>query len=157
MTIAEVKSILGMAIWAQRDLNRDIERLQVLRSQVERITPVISDMPKGGGELDRRGNMLAELIDMSSAYEQDWIKQQRIILYVLHVIDMLEDGLQRAVLEEHYVNGLEWQPVADKLGYSYSTVTNYHGIALQKLADVLTKDDTVVKKLTELVKKSKKK
>ena len=137
MTIQEVKAILNRAIWAQRRLDRDIERLQVLRSQVERITPVISDLPKGGGELDRRGTMLAELIDMSREYEQDWINQQRIILDVLHLIDKVEDDFQRAVLEEHYINGLDWQPVADKLGYAYSTVTNAHGIALQRLAEKL--------------------
>lgn len=157
MTVSEVKAILGMAIWAQRSLNRDIERLQVLRSQIERITPVVSDMPKGGGPLDRRGDMLAELIDMSSEYEQDWIKQQRIILSVLRMIDMLEDGLQRAVLEEHYINGLDWQPIADKLGYAYSTVTNYHGIALQILSEILTKDDTAAQKILQIVKKSEKK
>lgn len=140
MTVSEVKAILNRAIWAQRRLNRDIERLQVLRSQVERITPVISDMPKGGGELDRRGAMLAELIDMSREYEQDWINQQRIILNTLHLIDSLEDDMQRAVLEEHYINGLDWQPVADKLGYAYSTVTNAHGVALQRLAEIIVSD-----------------
>ena len=136
-TVQEVKAILNKAIWAQRRLDRDLERLQVLRSQVERITPVMSDMPKGGGELDRRGAMLAELIDMSREYEQDWINQQRIILDVLHLIDNVEDDFQRAVLEEHYINGLDWQPVADKLGYAYSTVTNAHGVALQRLAEKL--------------------
>lgn len=134
MTVQEVKFELSRAIWAMRRMERDLERLYVLRSQVERITPVISDMPKGGGELDRRGAMLAELIDMSREYEQDWIKQQRIILDVQRLIDCLEDDFQRAVLEEHYINGLDWQPVADKLGYAYSTVTNAHGIALQTLA-----------------------
>lgn len=137
MTVKEVKDLLSKAIWAQLRLNRDIERLQVLRSQAERITPVISDMPKGGGELDRRGKIYDELIDMSREYEEDWIKQQRIILDVLHMIDSLEDDLQRAVLEEHYINGLDWQPVADKLGYAYSTVTNAHGVALQILAEKL--------------------
>ena len=149
MTVSEVKAILSKAIWAQRRLDRDIERLQVLRSQVERITPVVSDMPKGGGELDRRGSMLAELIDMSREYEQDWIDQQRIILDVLHLIDFLDDDFQRAILEEHYINGLDWQRIADKLGYAYSTVTNAHGIALQKLAEHL---DTY-----QIVKKSEKK
>ena len=134
MTVQEVKFELSRAIWAMRRMERDLERLYVLRSQVERITPVISDMPKGGGELDRRGAMLAELIDMSREYEQDWIKQQRIILDVQRLIDCLEDDFQRAVLEEHYINGLDWQPVADKLGYAYSTVTNAHGIALLTLA-----------------------
>lgn len=137
MTVQEVKFELSRAIWAMRRLDRDMERLHVLRSQVERITPVISDMPKGGGELDRRGAMLAELIDMSREYEQDWIRQQRIILNVQRLIDCLEDDFQRAVLEEHYINGLDWQSVADKLGYAYSTVTNAHGIALQRLADKL--------------------
>ena len=149
MTVSEVKAILSKAIWAQRRLDRDIERLQVLRSQVERITPVVSDMPKGGGELDRRGTMLAELIDMSREYEQDWINQQRIILDILHMIDLLEDDFQRGILEEHYINGLDWQRIADKLGYAYSTVTNAHGIALQRLAEHL---DTY-----QIVKKSEKK
>ena len=86
MTVQEVKFELSRAIWAMRRMERDLERLYVLRSQVERITPVISDMPKGGGELDRRGAMLAELIDMSREYEQDWIKQQRIILDVQTIL-----------------------------------------------------------------------
>ena len=146
MTVQEVKFELSRAIWAMRRMERDLERLYVLRSQVERITPVISDMPKGGGELDRRGAMLAELIDMSREYEQDWIKQQRIILDVQRLIDCLEDDFQRAVLEEHYINGLDWQPVADMLGYAYSTVTNAHGVALQKLAEIIVCDPINSKK-----------
>ena len=63
-TVAEVKADLNAIRGAQERLNRRMERLMVLRSQIERITPVLSDMPKGGGELDRRGKMLAELVDM---------------------------------------------------------------------------------------------
>jgi DNA-directed RNA polymerase specialized sigma subunit len=134
-TVAEVKADLNAIRGAQERLNRRLERIQVLRSQIERITPILSDMPKGGGEIDRRGKMLAELVDISREYEQSCIEQQRIILNGLKLIDSLKNDTERAILEDYYIDGKSWQTIADKRGYAYSTVTNLHGVALQKLAE----------------------
>ena len=133
-TVAEIKHRLSAAIYAQKRLERNIERLKVLRSQVERITPIVSDMPKGGGELDRRGKLLAELIDISREYEVSCVEQQRIILDVQRLIDTASKDMWRAILEDFYIDGLNWQQIADKEGYSYSYVTNAHGEALLELA-----------------------
>lgn len=135
MTVAEVKTELSTIRWAQEQLGKRLERIAVLRSQIERITPIVSDMPKGGGELDRRGNMLAELVDIEREYEEDCVKLQRIILNGLRLIDTLENSMQRTILEDHYIDGKNWQRIADERGYAYSTVTNQHGIALQILAE----------------------
>ena len=135
MTVQEIKKKLSLARYAATRLERDIERLQVLRSQVERITSVISDMPRGGGEIDRRGKLLAELVDISREYEEDCVRQQRAILEVQRLIDRAEKPLWRTVLEGFYIDGLSWQRIADKEGYSYSYVTNAHGEALLFLAN----------------------
>lgn len=53
---------------------------------------------------------------------------------IVHAIGTLEDPIERAVMELHYINGYTWEQVAVHVGYTWRQVHRYHGSALQKLA-----------------------
>jgi hypothetical protein len=84
-TVAEVKADLNAIRGAQERLNRRMERLMVLRSQIERITPVLSDMPKGGGELDRRGKMLYIWRKICYTFLKSWVSPTFFVCFALRI------------------------------------------------------------------------
>lgn len=54
-------------------------------------------------------------------------------LEIMDVIEKVEDPLCREVLELYYLDGLTWEKVAERMGYSVRNVQILHGKALREV------------------------
>ena len=108
MTVSEVKAILSRAIWAQRRLNRDIERLQALRSQVERITPVISDMPKG---VPSNNTIQQRVVELREKYIETRVSALEEYLKIEKYISSVEDSEIRTMMRLRFLDLKSWEDI----------------------------------------------
>lgn len=94
----------------------------------------ISATPKahsGVNQLEMSVQKVAELeAEVCRMYEDATETMQKIV----RAISTLDDPVERAVMELHYINGYTWEQVAVHVGYTWRQVHRYHGSALQKLA-----------------------
>lgn len=101
-------------------LNREIEHLQhqleELECLAEGTTQAITGMPHGSGTSDKVGRYAVRIADLRSMIDDRkarcWDELRRLNAY----IDGVEDSLTRQILSLRYVNGLNWQQVADNVG-----------------------------------------
>lgn len=101
-------------------LNREIEQLQQkieeLRCLAEGTTRVITGMPHAGGISDKVGRYAARITDLHSMMDNRkarcWEELNRLYAY----IDGVEDSLTRQILSLRFINGMNWQQVADCVG-----------------------------------------
>lgn len=141
MEIQEVKN------WMNRGykINHEIESIERSRSNL--YSKAVSMTPQYGGEtvagtkdphkMDRyleaveryaeqtRGR-IAELSDISGE--------------ILHVICAVEDGKERTVLIERYLNFFTWERIAVSMGYSWRQVVRIHGKALLSVKKILERN-----------------
>lgn len=87
-----------------------------LREQAERITPVLSDMPRGGGTNDKVGNLATEIALYTDFLEKAMAKkveqQRKIHLY----IEGVDDPVVRRIMFKRFVEQKKWRQVADEMG-----------------------------------------
>lgn len=97
-------------------LNREVEQLQErceeLRGAVEKVTSIITDMPRGGQRNDLKDELI-DLIDLLALKQkQCLIEQSRIERY----INNIPDSLTRQIFALRFINGLSWRQVAFSVG-----------------------------------------
>ena len=116
--------------YSQEWIKGRFEYIEELRTQIEKITATLDDMPKGSRKVqDSMAEKTAQLVDsvdelLSRVVEED-IKQKQIL-------KQLEDVKQpyRNILEDIYIKGKTLVEVASERNYSYRDVCRKHGTAL---------------------------
>jgi DNA-directed RNA polymerase specialized sigma24 family protein len=107
-----------------------------LMNLATKITPVVSDMPHGGGASDKVGNIAVKLADL--ARETD-ILVDRYADYRQMVIRELEKlpAKEYGVLHRYYVQYMTWEQVAEDMGVCSMTVWRWWQKGLESLTDVV--------------------
>ncbi len=129
MTIKELKSI---RIHRQRIKELD-EAIVTLRSEMEKITPSMSEAPCKPTGGDKRAGQIARMIEL----EKELI-QRRLLL--ADALDKLSTWLivlpeqQEKVMYARYMQGMSWALVAKVTGYQKSHCRKIHDSAIQKCA-----------------------
>lgn len=106
------------------------ERMQKLRSRTEGTTPSYSTQPHGGGTSDKVGDGVAELDKLLTQFEREVDVYARLAADVNEAIQMLEDPKLRNLMGLRYLDGLPWDEVADRIGYSVQRCYELHNLAL---------------------------
>lgn len=107
----EVKE-LSQLRFLNMEINQLKQRRQELISRAEKITNVITDMPRGGQGLDVKDELI-DLIDLIALKEKQCIIEQR---RIERFIACAPDSLTRQILALRFVNGLSWRQVAFSVG-----------------------------------------
>lgn len=107
----------------QIELNRLEEKIKELRGRLE--SPKLAAIGRiKGGEKKNFDDYLDDLIRL----QEDYNKRAKAIIQeqirIEQVISSLDDPVSRALLGYRYIDGLEWQQIADKLYYSYVHVVH---------------------------------
>ena len=116
--------------YSQEWINGRFEYIEELKTQIEKITATLDDMPKGSRKVqDSIAEKTAQLVDsvdelLSRVVEAD-IKQK-------NILQQLEAVKQpyRNILEDIYIKGKTLVEVASERNYSYRDVCRKHGTAL---------------------------
>lgn len=104
-----------------RNINKSIrakmDRLKDLKELSESVTPKYSDMPKGNGEQDKIGACASLIADYEMEIQEEIAQLISMERMARKSISMLPNPKQRLVLELRYLNGLNWDAIADTMGY----------------------------------------
>lgn len=131
MTIEEKKDYLRQF---QR-LNREIEQkqfsLQKLIDSRDRITTILTDMPRGG-ESDRMC-ICDDIIDMQEDLKEKLTEAMRIRTDIQNKIDVVEDIDERIILNYRYIDNLKFEDIAERMSFSTRSVFYLHDKALKNI------------------------
>ena len=117
---------------AQERVEEALEDYKEYKERAEKMTAIISDMPKGSGiNSDKVGNNGSAMADISRQYEERWIKAEQARIYITDRISGINNKLYRKVLKKKYVEGLKLEQIACDIGYSYDRTKHIHGEALE--------------------------
>ena len=92
----------------------------------------LSGMPHGSGQGDL--SSYAAKLDEQIRKLQEW-KQEKAKMYedILSRIRRVEDDNQRALLMYRYIQGMRWEEVAAKMGYTWRWTHKLHSKALDTI------------------------
>lgn len=81
----------------------------------------------------------AENIAASTEYVMN-LEKRRHDLYqtkneIFKMIDLLEDGNLRIVMELRYIKRMEWQQIVNEMHYSWTSVFRFHEDAIKNIAE----------------------
>jgi hypothetical protein len=113
---------------ALRNASRVEERLLMEQCRSEKITSVLSDMPRGGGAL--KDDAWAGVIDMKEMYKEElrlcFVRQKE----VEHFISLVSGETHRLILRLRYIDLMKWEDIAVMADYGLRQVLRLHGSAL---------------------------
>jgi len=130
----DMKAILQKSYYAQKLLDADIDKRTEIRLLMEKITPTLSDMPRGGSDDDKMCTALIrlEMLDIKIADDvktlTDLLVRNRIL------IDSLDDYELRMILSLRYVNLERWNKIARLVRSSRTRLVMKHDLALEILS-----------------------
>lgn len=131
MTIEEKKDYLRQF----QKLNREIEQKQFSLSKLidsrDRITTILSDMPRGG-ESDRMC-ICDDIIDMQEDLKEKLTEAMRIRNDIQNKIDVVEDIDERIILNYRYIDNLKFEDIAERMSFSTRSVFYLHDKALKNI------------------------
>lgn len=114
--IALTKKELSELYWLNREIDEEKRKLKELENIATSCTAKITGLPHVTGTYDKIGDLsilIAEQKDLIKLkVRQSIIKYNRLNRYITSV----EDAQMRTILSLRYINGLDWQQVANNIG-----------------------------------------
>lgn len=114
-------------------IDSNVEHLQQLQSQAQRITAVYKAVPGGGGPGSGRAEVIAQILQLELQIKADTKRLQDELTTVRFMINSLDDFQERIVLNYRYINGKTFEAIAEKMSYDVRQVYRIHGNALKRL------------------------
>lgn len=128
-----VKQYLGQYRYILRKIDRLEEELDEWQSRAEKITPILSDMPRGGESAG-----FPEIVEKIMGIEEDINREieeaQKTKKEILKSVDDMADEKQREILRLRYINGLKWEKIGTRLCMDCRWIMRLHAKALNNLS-----------------------
>lgn len=126
-----VSELLNAAWFLNKSIQANADKIQRLRSQAERLTTHLSDMPRGGGPAHGMDEVVATIADIEREITTNTRHMQQLLVYVRRLISTTKNHKQRIVLQRRYVNFETFETIAYKVHFSYRQTLRLHwdGIA----------------------------
>ena len=131
-----LKHYLKGAWYWQKKRDYLSDKILRLRSQAEKITTTLSDVPASGGYEDHRQEVIAEMMDTRKKYESSVQEYKKKITELQFFLAMLDDYQECLIMEMRYLYFENWQDIAYKLNYEERQIYRIHGRALLHLLEI---------------------
>lgn len=132
VTNAEKKVILLEYQAIERRIKRLLDEKRGWMEKATAVTPVLSDMPKGGGA-DKIQNAVCRIADIEADINRKIDRQIDLRARIETAICAIPDGRLRDLMRYRYIDGLTWEQIAVTMNFSYQWVCKLHGDALRKI------------------------
>ena len=143
MTKEELKEKLKGAMYAQRTLEGELDKLQELRSIAQKVTPAYSQSPGGGsGNAQKLENSVAKIIEQEKIIAECCNELCAQLAEVRALVALLPMGPMRLVMQRRYLNYQKWEQIAAELHYSWQNVHRLHSKALDYILHEVNKRNT---------------
>ncbi len=133
MTSQEKKAYLKQYLEAKDRFNDIMEEMARIRSDAERITPIITDMPGGSHVNDKIAIAVERLEACAQKLEKESDRMQKTMESISGMIAALPDAQLRRMMQLRYIGGHTWEEIAVLMNYSYRNVCYLHGKALSQI------------------------
>ena len=142
MTKEELKEKLKGAMYAQRTLEGELDKLQELRNLAQKVTPAYSQSPGGGGNAQKLENSIAKIIEQEKIIAECCNELCAQLAEVRALVALLPMGPMRLVMQRRYSNYQKWERIATELHYSWQNVHRLHSKALDYILHEVNKRNT---------------
>ena len=142
MTKEELKEKLKGAMYAQRTLEGELDKLQELRNLAQKVTPAYSQSPGGGGNAQKLENSIAKIIEQEKIIAECCNELCAQLAEVRALVALLPMGPMRLVMQRRYLNYQKWERIATELHYSWQNVHRLHSKALDYILHEVNKRNT---------------
>ena len=131
------RDYLGALRYMERRIDAKTEAAARMRARAERITTVLTGMPRGSGSGSPMENAAVELADIETDLlrEADELRRRR--AEATRLLLLMQDERLRTVLDERYLCRMSWQRVARDVFCSYDHVFKLHRRALAEFGRIL--------------------
>ena len=113
-------------------------QIEELKTEAAKCTPVMHLAPSGGGgekrtlennviRIDETERRLQRIVD---DYDATKTRAQNLIC-------ALDDVVQQSLLQQRYINGMNWQEISESMCYSETTLRRLHKAALSMADEIL--------------------
>lgn len=123
-------------LWRYKEALLDIDswqrELEEWKTRAEKITQVVSDMPRGGKAL-KVDDIVIKMTEIMDNIKANVSESQKIKLELEIAFEGLNDGILEGLMKYRYINCLDWAQIAIVMGYSERQIFNLHGKALLRL------------------------
>lgn len=143
MTKEKLKEKLKGAMYAQRTLEGELDKLQELRSLAQKVTPAYSQSPGGGsGNAQKLENSIAKIIEQEKIIAECCNELCAQLAEVRALVALLPMGPMHLVMQRRYLNYQKWEQIAAELHYSWQNVHRLHSKALDYILHEVNKENT---------------
>ena len=108
----------------------DIERLRSLETK---ITPTISDMPKGNNQSNKIELITEKIADIEDHISDEMKELDETRSEIEEAIREVPNEIYQEILERRYINGQHWELIAVEMNYDYRWTLRLHGKALEMI------------------------
>lgn len=123
----------------QKWIKDRLEYIEEYKTSIEKITSVISDMPKGSKQVqDSMAEKVAELIDMVNELLEEVLEENKKQKKITEQLKLVEQPY-RLILDKMYIQGKSLVVVASEMKYDYKYICKQHGVALNKFESTIKK------------------
>ena len=127
------KQWLGRYTVISRRLWEKSEQIERLYSLETKITPTLSDMPKGGGSENKIEIITERIEDIRKQIAAELGQLLAVRNEIETAIQNVKDESFRELLELRYIGGFTWEQVAVRMNYTFRNITYMHGRALNAI------------------------
>lgn len=133
LTKDELKRKLKSAWLLHKQIEEHLTELQELRSFACKVTPVYSLLPGGSSCGQKLENNIAKIADMEVLLQDETDEFLKSLQEVRELIKLINDPMQRLIIQKRYLNYQKWEVIAADLGYSWRRVHQLHGEGLNTI------------------------
>ena len=123
--------------YLERRIDAKTEAAMRARARAERITTVLTGMPRGSGSGSPMENAAVELADITTELMGEVAELRTRRQEAARLLELMTDERLRTVLEERYLCRMSWQRVARDVFCSYDHVFRLHRRALAEFGRIL--------------------
>lgn len=134
--MSEAKDYLNRIKWYDVLIDSKLEEMERLNDLVRRITPSMSGAA-GGGNGDKLGDTVAKIVDLQDEINRNIDDFVNLKSEASVMMEQIKQPEYYHVLHKRYVLFQTFERISNDMGYSYRTVLNLHGRALQAFEKVL--------------------
>lgn len=130
----KIRELLGSHTAVNHLIDMKLEQIAELRSLAEKVTvSPFTESHAQGTYTDRVGRTAARIADLETEINNEIDKLVEIKLQIRELTASLPDGIQRTIIERHYILNEPWEKISEKIGYSRRHVTRLHDKAIETL------------------------
>ena len=105
-----------------------------MKSLSMKVTSSFADEKISGGNVEKSNmeSTIVKVIDLESEINADFVRLIELKKEIQDAINRMEDINYQLLLEMRYLNGKNWEEIAQELKYNNRTVFKVHGKALKQ-------------------------